>query len=195
MTFEERVYRTLVVSASDKFNEAVFPILSESGCDPVKVTNSISSAKRFYLEEPYDFVIINTPLPDENGSKFAIDVSMGKSTVCLLFARTDIFDEIKSKVSSHGVFVLPKPTSSLSIAQGLSFLASARERLRKMEKKSLSIEEKMEEIQLVNRAKWLLIDRLNMAEPDAHRYIEKQAMDMCITKTEVAKGIIRTYLE
>ena len=72
-------------------------------------------------------------------------------------------------------------------------MSSARERLRKSEKKALSIEEKMEEIRLANRAKWLLIDELKMSEPDAHRYIEKQAMDRCVSKREVAEEIIKTY--
>ena len=54
-------------------------------------------------------------------------------------------------------------------------------------------EEKMEEIRIVNRAKWLLISELKMDEPQAHRYIEKQAMDRCISKKEVAEEIIRTY--
>ena len=66
-------------------------------------------------------------------------------------------------------------------------------RLRKFEKKTLSFEEKMQEIRLVNRAKWLLISELKMEEPQAHRYIEKQAMDRCITRKEVAEEIINTY--
>ncbi len=45
----------------------------------------------------------------------------------------------------------------------------------------------------MNRAKWLLIECLSMAEPDAHRYIEKQAMDLRITKREAAENIIKTY--
>jgi len=51
----------------------------------------------------------------------------------------------------------------------------------------------MTEIRLVNRAKWLLIGELTMSEPDAHRYIEKQAMDNGVTKREIAENIIKTY--
>ena len=72
-------------------------------------------------------------------------------------------------------------------------MSSARERLRKSVKKALSIEEKMEEIRIVNRAKWLLISELKMDEQGAHRYIEKQAMDRCISKRIVAEEIIKTY--
>ena len=55
-------------------------------------------------------------------------------------------------------------------------------------------EEKMKEIRLVNRAKWVLIDELKMSEADAHRYIEKQAMDRCVSRREIAEEIISTYL-
>lgn len=51
----------------------------------------------------------------------------------------------------------------------------------------------MKEIRLINRAKWILIEQLKMTESDAHRYIEKQAMDRCVTRTEIAETIIRTY--
>lgn len=193
MVFEERMYSTLVVSASDKFDEYIKPILSAAHCEPVTFADSIAAAKRQVLEKPYDFVLINAPLPDEPGTKFAIDVSAGRSTVCLLFVKAELFADIRGKVTPHGVFTLAKPLSTTAVMHGLDFLAAARERLRGLEKKAVSIEEKMEEIRLVNRAKWLLIDNLKMTEPDAHRYIEKQAMDTCVTRREVAESILRTY--
>ena len=52
----------------------------------------------------------------------------------------------------------------------------------------------MAEIRLVNKAKWILISELKMNEPDAHHYIEKQAMDRCITKQTIAEEIIQTYM-
>ena len=51
--------------------------------------------------------------------------------------------------------------------------------------------EKMAEIRLVNRAKWTLIRTRSMDEAEAHRWIEKQAMDRCLTKREIAAEIIK----
>ena len=96
-------------------------------------------------------------------------------------------------MSLHGVFTLPKQTSKPTLLTAINWMSSARERLRKTEKKTLSIEEKMEEIRIVNRAKWILIRELKLDEPEAHRYIEKQAMDRCVSKREVAEKIIKTY--
>ena len=51
----------------------------------------------------------------------------------------------------------------------------------------------MEEIRIIKRAKWLLISEKNMDDQKAHRYIEKQAMDRCLSKREIAEEIIRAY--
>ncbi len=48
----------------------------------------------------------------------------------------------------------------------------------------------MSDIRLVNRAKWILIASRSMDEAEAHRWIEKQAMDRCLTKREIAEEII-----
>ena len=88
---------------------------------------------------------------------------------------------------------MQKPISGPSMATALRWMASARERLRNFEKKTLSLEAKMESIRQVNRAKWLLIRELKMEEPEAHRYIEKEAMDRCVSKLEIALEIIKTY--
>ena len=52
---------------------------------------------------------------------------------------------------------------------------------------------KGEEIRLVDRAKCVLIQVLSMTEPQAHRYLEKEAMDRRVTRREVAEQVLRTY--
>ena len=193
MSLKEQVYSVLIVSAAESFNDALFALLPTSKYSPTHLVSNISAAKRALAERAFDFVIINSPLPDDIGTRFAIDTGSSKETVVLLMVRAELQAEIYDKVAEHGVFVLPKPTSKPTMAIALSWLSSAREKLRKTEKKTLSIEEKMEEIRIVNRAKWILIRELNLDEPEAHRYIEKQAMDRCISKRIVAEEIIKTY--
>lgn len=193
MSLEERMYSVLIASASESFNSALLPLLHESAFSPVHVAAGINAAQRMLAERSFDFVIINSPLPDDAGIHFAVDACSSKGTVVLLLVKSDIHMSVHDRVMPHGVFTLPKPLSKSTLAQALGWMASARERLRRIEKKSLSLEEKMEEIRLVNRAKWLLISELKMDEPHAHRYIEKQAMDNCITKRQAAENIISTY--
>ena len=193
MSLKERVYSVLIVSAAESFNDALSALLPNSKYSPTHLVSNISAAKRALAERAFDFIIINSPLPDDVGTRFAIDTANSNESVVLLMVRTELQEEIYDKVAEHGVFVLSKPTSKPTMMTALSWLSSAREKLRKTEKKTLSIEEKMEEIRIVNRAKWLLIRELKLDEPEAHRYIEKQAMDRCISKRIVAEEIIKTY--
>ena len=193
MSLKEQTYSVLVVSSSASLNNALSALLPESRFTPVTAVTSISSAQRALLERDYDIIIVNSPLPDDPGIRFAIDTSSSKSSVILLLVYSELFEDTNFKVSRFGVFSISKPTSKPAIASALSWLISAREKLRRYEKKNTTIEEKMKEIRLVNRAKWILISELKMSEPDAHRYIEKQAMDQCVSKTQVAENIIKTY--
>ena len=193
MVFQERTYSVLLVSASEKFRTTILPLLPTTDYWPVNWAKSVGEAQRKLLEESYDIVMINTPLPDDFGMKLAIDVCGSSGAGVLLLVKNDLFDEIEEKVVRCGVVTLSKPTSLGMIAQSLRVLCATRERLRQMEEKQVTVEEKIEEIRLVNRAKWLLIECLSMTESDAHRYIEKQAMDLRISKREAAENIIKTY--
>ena len=55
------------------------------------------------------------------------------------------------------------------------------------------LKEKINDIRLIDRAKLTLIQYLKMSEEESHKYIEKQAMDLRITKVEVAKNILKIY--
>ncbi|MBQ8833673.1 MAG: ANTAR domain-containing protein [Oscillospiraceae bacterium] len=193
MVFSEQTYSVLVVSSVSKFNDALAPMLPYSDYYPVCFVTNIAAARREMLARSYDFVIINAPLPDDYGTRFAIDISNRSGAVVLLLLGSDSYEEIDAKVTPHGVFTLQKPMPTQSLLQGLHWMASARERMRRLESKASTIEEKMEEIRLVNRAKWILIEQLKMTEAEAHHHIEHQAMDRCVSKKEIASCIIKTY--
>ena len=193
MGLQERVYSVLIVSNSEKFQNALRSLLPESAYSPIVTAASVGAAERARNNQDFDFVFVNSPLPDDAGIRFAIDCCRAGGTVVLLCAAAALYDSIQSRVEKHGVFVLPRPVPRDAILRGLNWMTAARERLRSYEKKVQPVEEKMEEIRLVNRAKWLLISELKMSEPDAHHYITHQAMDRCCSKRTVAEEIIRLY--
>ena len=195
MSEKLRSYSILIVSASDKLNTAVQSLLPASSFTQVVTVSDISAAASKCTDRRFDMILINSPLPDDAGIRFAIDTSRSREAVVLLLVRSELHEEVHERVVEHGVFTLPKPTSKQMIAMVLGWMSSARERLRESQKKTLSIEEKIGEIRLVNRAKWLLIDHLQMTEPEAHRHIEKQAMNRCISKRAVAQEIVDRYAE
>jgi len=192
MLFDDRTYSVLLVSSSPKFNDSVSPLLPRSQFFPVAYASSASGAKRELSEKEYDIIIVNSPLKDEFGTRFS-SIASDKGSVVLLLVKSDEAGEVRSRVTSQGVFTLEKPVSASSFERAVLWLTAARERLRKAQEVTLSVEEKMAEIRLVNRAKWALIENEGMTENEAHRYIEKQAMDRCVSKAAVAGEIISRY--
>ena len=193
MVFRERTYSVLIVTASDGFINSIMQLLPVTDYWPVTTARSVGEARRRIAETDFDIVLINGPLPDDFGMRLAIDICTNSGAGVLLMVKNDLFNDIYAKVTSYGVITLSKPTNLQMVAQNLRILCATRERLRQMEAKQATVEEKIEEMRLINRAKWLLIECLGMTEPEAHRYIEKQSMDERISKREVAESIIKTY--
>lgn len=193
MNLEKRVYSIMIISSSDSFTNSFKQLLSPAEFSPVISVSGINEAKRILNQRNFDFVVINSPLSAESGTKFAAHLSSSGNTVVLLFTRAEVFAEIYEEVTPFGVFTLLKPLVKQSALTALLWMVTARERIRQYEKKEMTLEEKMAEIRLVNKAKWMLIEKENLTEQQAHKSIEKQAMDRCISKTEIANEIIKKY--
>ena len=190
MVFQSSTYSVLLVSASDRFNTAVQSLLPPSDYWPVTVVRSVGEARRRTLESEFDLIVINAPLPDGNGQQYAMDVCADSRSGVLLLVRSEAYEDVYYRVLPAGVVTLSKPAGEETILRTMRILCSVRERLRSAQSRQATVEEKMEELRLINRAKWLLIERRGMTEDEAHRYITRQAMERRISKKQIARDII-----
>ena len=190
---KESAYSVLLVSASEKLNASLTSFMSRENYSPVETADSVAQARRMLTLREFDIVIINTPLKDEIGINFAIDITQDSSCGVMLMVKSELFDEINCKVQDCGVFTVAKPVNASVMNYALKMLCSTRERLLRMEQKQKSFEEKIVEIKLVNRAKLILVQNLHLTEEQAHKFIEKTAMNERRSKVSVAKKIIDEY--
>ena len=186
-----RSYSVLSVAAAEKFHTSLRELLPSGRYDPVHSAFDAAEARRRILESRYDIIVISAPLRDEFGTHLAQHFAENSGAGILLLVKPEYFSDVSAQVAPLGVLTLEKPTSPQLMLQCMELLCGTRERLRRMEQKSASIEDKMAEIRLVNRAKWVLIEKQGMSEQDAHRYIEKKAMDRCVSKRVIAEEILR----
>lgn len=195
MVFQERTYSVLLVSAGEKFSRALSGLLPPTDYFPIATARSADEARRRLLGACYDLVLINAPLPDELGSRLATDVCSGSEAGVLLLVGSELYREVCAQVTEYGVLAVSKPTSSQLLAHSLRALCAMRERLRRQGEKQATVEDKIQEIRLVNRAKWALIQRRGFTEEQAHRHIEKLAMDQRIPRREAAQRILDGVVE
>lgn len=191
MEYLPRTYSVLSVAAAEKFHTSLRELLPNGRYDPVHAVYDASEARRRMLETTYDVILISAPLPDEFGARLAQHAAEHTGAGVLMMVKSEYYSDVSEQLTPCGVLTLQKPTSPQMMLQCMELLCATRERLRRMEQKSASIEDKMAEIRLVNRAKWALIEKRGLTEQEAHRYIEKQAMDRCVPKRVIAEEILR----
>ena len=192
MAAEKKRRRVLIASGSDKIYDYFTELLPPAEFFPLSRAHSAGEAKRALLPSPPDILIVDTPLPDEFGiqlAQSAADMSMG----IMLLVKAELAEKISSKTEDDGILTLQKPNSRQTIYSSAKLLSALSVRLQKMETKNRTLQDKMEDIRAVNRAKWLLIEKLSMTEADAHYFIEKRAMDERVSRREIAESIIRSY--
>jgi response regulator NasT len=131
------------------------------------------------------------------------DGAIGPATVETLLGRThaqiiylapqDIFEKVKPAMITRGVVTLSKPVSRQSLILCVDLLQAVRVREAQIRKEKERLEQSLRDSKLVSRAKLVLIQVLGMTEPQAHRQIEKQAMDQQLPRGQVAMNILRLY--
>ena len=192
MVTGKRKSRVLVAGANDKLGESIAALLPKNEYEPPVFAASVGEIRRLALESTMDLVVLNTPLKDEFGTRLALDLADYNIAV-LLMVQGDVFDQVCYKVEDYGVLTLAKPVSRQSFYTAVKLLTAMRAKMLRMEKKNQALQEKMQDIRTINRAKWLLITNLQMTEDEAHYHIEKKAMNSRLSRREAAEEIIRTY--
>ncbi|MBC8532849.1 ANTAR domain-containing response regulator [Yeguia hominis] len=193
MLCEKPPQHVLIVSSAEKGAAYISELLNPRAYDAVAVAKSGTEARRMLISETYELVVINAPLSDEFGHELAIRVAEDGASGVILIVKNELFDEICHRVGDDGVLTVAKPVSRHLFYQAVKLLEAVQARWRKLEKENRKLQVKLEEIRIVARAKCILMEYLNMSEGDAHRYIEKQAMDLRTTKKTVAENVLKTY--
>ena len=186
----DRSCDVLIVSSSDKMSNFISKVIPDVVYGAVEVRSSSAMARRELVSRDYDMIMINIPLADESATDLAIDISSSYSAAVVLVSPADICEDVMERVSDNGILVIPKPVNRRQISHCIRFMCAIRDKYKKAEKKAQTLEEKMDEIRIVNRAKLILIETEHMSEDDAHRYIGKQAMDRGVSRGVISQEII-----
>ena len=88
------------------------------------------------------------------------------------------------------MLVLGKPFSAVQFRQTVQMAASICRRLNLVRAENAKLQDKLAQLRLVDRAKCFLIEKRGMTEAEAHRLIEKTAMDTRKSRGEVAEEIL-----
>ena len=153
-------------------------------------TSDFNEARRLATERSFNIIIADSG--DGYDTDFAINVADSYSTI-LLLVPNEHFDEISYRVEGYGILTITKPFEPFYFYNMIKIAIAVQYKVQVLSSQTTKLKVKMEEIKLVNRAKMLLMSNMNMSEQEAHRYIEKEAMDRGMKRTAISEEIIKTY--
>ena len=183
----------LIVTSTEKSIPFISQMLSQAEIDKINSVASAGEARRLLIEHDYDLCVINAPLVDEFGENLARNIASKGIGEVILLVKSELYDEVCDKVEDMGVVVVAKPLSKALFWNAIKMTQAAHRRMKRIQSENNKLLKKIEDIRIVDRAKCLLISYLSMTEMEAHRHIEKQAMDTRSTKRAIAEEIIKTY--
>lgn len=137
-------------------------------------------------EQPVDALIM-----DADDFDIAAEISEHSFAAVLILANAERFSNLQMACIASGIILSVYNQLEFGFAQMLAMAS----RLRSMRVQTNTLQRKLNDTRLVNRAKLLLMSHLKMSEAEAHRYIEKSAMDASSKRRDVAVRIIKTYEE
>ena len=153
-------------------------------------TNDFNEARRLSTERTFNIIIADSG--DGYDTDFAINVADSYSTI-LLLVPNEHFDEISYRVEGYGILTVTKPFEPFYFYNMIKVAIAVQYKVQILSSQTTKLKVKMEEIKQVNRAKMLLMQNLKMTEAEAHRYLEKEAMDRGLKRIALADEIIKTY--
>ena len=185
----------LIVSAGNNANEYLARHVAELGYTRPAIVASGGEARRRIDGKDFEVIIINTPLPDEFGHELGMDAVQKTDAGVILLAKTGTAEQISDKLQDYGVLVLGKPFTAVQFRQTVQMAASICRRLNLVRAENAKLQDKLAQLRLVDRAKCFLIEKRGMTEAEAHRLIEKTAMDTRKSRGEVAEEILEAEEE
>jgi len=184
---------TLIVSGTENCLTKISELLDTDIYYPISVALTAADAKKALSSDSYDLVIIDAPLSDESGEDLAISISITSLAGIILLVKKENYNEITADVDKYGVFSIAKPMTKQTFYHTLNLINSTQFRWKQLQNETQKLQNQIEDIKIISRAKCVLAAYLQMSETQAHHYIEKQSMAMRISKRSVAESIIKTY--
>ena len=167
--------------------------MQDEGYTQCQVTDLSSEARHCVEKDIFDLIFIYTPLSDEIGLNLSVYMAQHTKSDVFVAVSEDTARKTQDKLSSNGVIVLRKPVSVEAVHHSVLALRAMRFRMGLVEEENKKLITQLEDMKIINRAKMVLMQCLGMSEQQAHRYLEKQAMDLRVSRRYIAEQVLNTY--
>lgn len=176
--------KVIVASAIPTEKKLMSSILQRAGYQVTAETDSISQTLRKIRSLYCDLLIVDSELDGGKGYKLAEIVSQDQLAAVLMLTDTDV------TYFKHDFAYIIKPIRNENLIPAAHSVLSNWRREEELRQRISKLEDKLETRIIMDKAKGILIDVQGWTEEQAHRYIQKEAMNHGITARQMATLIL-----
>lgn len=184
--------KAIIAAASEDIRNSLSSMCAEAEISDITI-NDGGNVRELFAEHNYDIALLVLPFSDRFGADTAAYLSKSYDTQTIAFVPSKVYDDVCIKLSGAGILILPKSAPRSLIVNALRNAVHVKNKLDGLRDEKRVLTEMVNEMKLVSRAKCVLIEYLRISEKEAHRQMQKRAMDQRITLSEVAMDILKTY--
>lgn len=189
MSEENSARRVLVAEDEALIRMDLVESLEELGYEVVAQAGDGEEAIALAQQHKPDICIMDVKMPRMDGISAAEKIRELRIPVVLVTAFSQ--KELVQRASEAGAMgYLVKPWNKSDLTPAIDIALSRYEQINALELEIADLNERFETRKLIDRAKGLLNEKMNLTEPEAFRWIQKASMDRRLTMQEVAKTII-----
>jgi response regulator NasT len=182
--------RTVIVAEDESLIRMdIVETLIEHGFDVIAEASDGEQAVALVNEHKPDLLVMDIKMPNLDGISAAEKLIDSKTPIVLLTAFSQ--KELVDRASEAGAMAyVVKPFTPNDLLPAIEIALSRHAQFTALENEIADLNERFETRKLVDRAKGLLNEKMNLSEPEAFRWIQKASMDRRLTMQEVAITVI-----
>jgi AmiR/NasT family two-component response regulator len=183
--------RTVVVAEDEVLIRMdLAEMLTEEGYDVVGQAGDGATAVDLAEQLRPDLVILDVKMPVLDGIAAAEQIASQRIAPVVILTAFSQRDLVERARDAGAMAYLVKPFTQQDLVPAIEMALSRFAELGQLEAEVKDLTERLETRKAVERAKSVLMERLDLSEPEAFRWIQKTAMDLRLSMRQVADGVV-----
>jgi len=180
--------RILVAEDEALIRMDLIEMLREAGYEVVAEASNGEEAISLAHEVKPDLAILDVKMPILDGISAAEKIiSIAPVLMLTAFSQKELIDRARDA----GVMAyVVKPFTISDLLPAIEIAISRHAQMRALSEEVVDLHDRLETRKLIDRAKGILMQALNLSEPEAFSWIQRAAMDRRLTMKEVAQAVI-----
>jgi response regulator NasT len=165
-------------------------MLGEEGYDVVGQAADGERAIELAEELRPDLVVLDVKMPKLDGISAAQRIAEKRIAPVVILTAFSQRELVERARDAGALAYLVKPFTKNDLVPAVEMAVSRFAELQMLEAEVADLTERLETRKLVDRAKGVLQQQLELSEPESFRWIQKTAMDLRLSMRQVAEGVI-----